>query len=61
MIKLSYIDTNLQEYFKDKNVVYSDVFTREDSSTELLNFQEVNIISIIGSKDNVKNIDKIYR
>lgn len=45
MIKLSYIDTNLQEYFKDKNVVYSDVFTREDSSTELLNFQEVNIIS----------------
>ena len=50
MIELSYIDTNLQEYFKDKNVVYSDVFTREDSSIELLNFQEVNIISIIGSK-----------
>ena len=57
MIELSYIDTNLQEYFKDKNVVYSDVFTREDSSIELLNFQEVNIISIIGSK----NMDKIYR
>ena len=56
-IHLSYIDTNLQEYFKDKNVVYSDVFTREDSSIELLNFQEVNIISIIGSK----NMDKIYR
>lgn len=50
MIQLSYIDTNLQEFFKDKNVVYSDVFTREDSSIELLNFQEVNIISIIGSK-----------
>ena len=49
-IHLSYIDTNLQEYFKKKNVVYSDVFTREDSSIELLNFQEVNIISIIGSK-----------
>lgn len=49
MIQLSYIDINLQEYFKDKDIVYSDKFIREDSSIELLNFQEVNIISIIGS------------
>ena len=49
VVQLGYIDTNLEDYFKDKDVLYSDTFTRKDSSIELLNFQEVNIISIIGS------------
>lgn len=49
MIELGYIDSSLHEYFKDKDIVYSDKFIREDSSIELLNYQEVNIISIIGS------------
>lgn len=47
VVQLGYIDTNLEDYFKDKDVLYSDTFIREDSSIELLNFQEVNIISKI--------------
>ena len=47
VVQLAYIDTNLQEYFKDKDVLYSNTFTREDCSIELLNFQEVNILSKI--------------
>lgn len=49
--ELDFIDSNLTDYFKDKNIKYSDVIKSENREIELLNYQ----LPIIENKRSTKD------